>query len=637
MPARKQQAAIRTYLASVRPLLRKYKLPVVGRDLPMQEANALHRKLLRKAHPDRGGSTADAQALLSAMAALREATAQEAEAAEHAGDGQGAPAASSNGFAPDAPRKRPAAATDSPGTAKRFAGARVRSPSPDNGTPHPSHQLVPSTTDVCSFCTETSGGPAREYRIQSNGVLLTYNGSALAETGVWHGFKQWVAEHLHAWDVLYHCETMELCRRRRPHLHVMLQFRKAVDKSSKQFAFLGILPNARPTWVDYCRNGRGKRNPQRSLDRGFFYVYANKIGTCTDAGGALCVHGNYGPCWEAWRFHYEASGDWPETLWRRYQLTHAQARAYIIQCRDRVPSRLRNVDEVMKGEEELLDARELAENRERIHGNPDLHKQFKLFPVAQQWLKTFMHDQHRYALMLVRGASRSGKTELAKSWFRTPCAMTVGDLLSVFPAKMRKYNRRYHDGIVLDDIRDLQFLVNFQHVFQGKPDQEIGFAEDTKGGSCSYSKLLFATPFVGTFNDSTKNIDLLYTDDFLSKNENCVVLHLTEPPFEAQPHEAAAPPGAQAPCPRPLAIDDCENEGRTRQEAMSNWTVAEVADFLQGQDLKSAAQVLKRNDFNGRDLVATTRDQLCVSLGMSSFLSDKVLTARQVYLTGQVL
>ena len=121
------------------------------------------------------------------------------------------------------------------------------------------------------------------------------------------------------------------------------------------------------------------------------------------------------------------------------------------------------------------------------------------------------------------------------------------------------------------------------------------------------------------------------------KNETCVVLHLTEPPFEAQPHEAAAPPGAQAPCPRPLPIDDCENESPTRQEAMSHWTVAEVADFLQGRDLRSAAQVLKRNDFNGRGLFATTRDQLCVSLSMSSFLSDKVLAARQVYLTGQVL
>ena len=149
---------------------------------------------------------------------------------------------------------------------------------------------------------------------------------------------------------------MEMCRRRRPHLHAMVQFRKAVDLPSRDFAFRGISPNARPSWVDYCRQGLGKRNPQRSLDRGFFYVFANKIGTCIDSGGHLCVRGNYGPAWGDWPYLYEASGEWAETLWRRYQLAHAHARAYIIKCRGRAPARLRNVEVGMQGEEELMDA-----------------------------------------------------------------------------------------------------------------------------------------------------------------------------------------------------------------------------------------------------------------------------------------
>ena len=49
------------------------------------------------------------------------------------------------------------------------------------------------------------------------------------------------------------------------------------------------------------------------------------------------------------------------------------------------------------------------------------------------------------------------------------------------------------------------------------------------------------------------------------------------------------------------------------------------------------ARVLEQNDFNGRDLVATTREQLHVSLKMNSFLSHKVVAARQLYLTGQML
>ena len=168
-------------------------------------------------------------------------------------------------------------------------------------------------------------------------------------------------------------------------------------------------------------------------------------------------------------------------------------------CRDRVPARKWSLEEVIKGEEALLDEQEIQENVERIHNNPELYKPFKEFQLAQDWLRTFLRDALRYAIMLVRGFSRSGKTELAKSWFRNPLKLKVGHLVTVFPARMRIYNRRFHDGIVLDDIRDLRFLVNFQHVFQGKPDEEVSFAENTEGGTCAYSKLVFATPFVATF------------------------------------------------------------------------------------------------------------------------------------------
>ena len=106
-------------------------------------------------------------------------------------------------------------------------------------------------------------------------------------------------------------------------------------------------------------------------------MFTNKIGTYVDSGGQLCVRGNYGPAWGDWSYLYEASGEWAETLWRRYQLAHAQARAYIIQCRDRAPARLRNIEVAMQGEEELLDAEELARHRDRVHANPALHRPFK--------------------------------------------------------------------------------------------------------------------------------------------------------------------------------------------------------------------------------------------------------------------
>ena len=498
-----------------------------------------------------------------------------------------------------------------------------------------SASLVESSQEMCPFCAETSGAPAREYRIQSNGVLLTYNGRQLAPEGAWPAFKMWVESNKAGWKVLYYCITKEFCRQGRPHFHFMVQFRNHVDCSSRTFAFNGVLPNARPTWLDYCRQGRNKRNPQQSLDRGFFYVFANKIGTCTDEVGSPCVHGNYAPNWTDMSYRYEVLGDWPEKLWKRRQLTHDEYWRYVVLCRDRVAARKRNLEEVTKGEDELLDLEEAAENADRIHRNPILYKPFKTFDVVQEWLRSFTKDALRYSLMIVRGESWMGKTELAKSWFRNPLPMKIGHLLDVFPAKMRKYNRRIHDGIVLDDIRDLQFLVNFQHVFQGKPDEEVGFAENTGGGTCAYSKLVFATPFVATFNDSAKNLDFLEKDDFLSKPTNRVILHLRSSPFVDEEGGAGEPAGASSshtPPPSRLALAGVQTPLGSRAE-MEQWSVAEVHQFLAQQDMRAAANVLKQNGVCGSDLATMTSRDLQQGLGMTSFLATKVVQRRDSFLS----
>ena len=613
MPAGPKQIAVREYRNAVRPLLKKYGLPAMTGET-LQCALLCHRRLLLKAHPDKGGSADDfrtAQAAKSALIAAMETQ----QAPGSAASAEQAPPPEPT------PRKRPAAPTSTTGARPRRSGV--------------STSLVESYQEVCPFCAETSDTPAREYRIQSNGVLLTYNGAQLAPEGAWPAFKMWVESNKAGWKVLYYCLTKELCHQGRPHFHLMVQFRNSVDCSPRTFAFNGVLPNARPTWLDYCRQGRNKKNPQQSLDRGFFYVFANKIGACTDEVGSPCVHGNYAPNWTDMAYRYEVLGDWPEKLWRRRQLTHEQYGRYVILCRDRVAARKRNLEEVTKGEDELLDIEEAAENADRIHSNPFLYKPFKTFAVAQEWLRSFTKDALRYSLMLVRGASWSGKTELAKSWFRNPLSLKIGHLLEVFPAKMRKYNRRTHDGIVLDDIRDLQFLVNFQHVFQGKPDEEVGFAENTGGGTCAYSKLVFATPFVATFNDSAKNLDFLEKDDFLSKPENRVILHLRSSPFVDDEGSAGGPAGAassQTPPPPCLALAGVQTPPGPREE-MEQWSVTEVQQFLARQDMCAAAKVLRQNDVCGSDLATMTSNDFQQGLSMSSFLANKVVQRRDSFLS----
>ena len=89
---------------------------------------------------------------------------------------------------------------------------------------------------------------------------------------------------------------------------------------------------------------------------------------------------------------------------------------------------------------------------------------------------------------------------------------------------MKTFRRGHHDGVVLDDLRDLSFLVCHQDKIQGKYDAEVEF-QSSPCGESAYTLDLFAVPFVATANLSTANLEFLETNDFLGKPGNRVVVH----------------------------------------------------------------------------------------------------------------
>ena len=123
--------------------------------------------------------------------------------------------------------------------------------------------------------------------------------------------------------------------------------------------------------------------------------------------------------------------------------------------------------------------------------------------------------------------SQSGKTEWAKSLFTCPLELKVGTL-EHFPDAMRKFSRKKHDGVILDDVRDLAFVVSHQEKLQGKYDYPVEFGS-TQGGTCAFEKDLFAIPMVVTVNNSTKNLQLLTSDDFLGNPGNRLFLTWPRP------------------------------------------------------------------------------------------------------------
>ena len=349
-------------------------------------------------------------------------------------------------------------------------------------------------------------------------MQLTY--LKVASLAVWPRFVKFVKKHLSAWKVRYWCATMETCTDGGYHFHLMLQFHSSSDKRRlEQFCFEGLRAGASAT--DICGEGFCRKKLQQSIDRGFFYVFADKEGTVFGKDGKHFTDGNYLPAWTSCSCRYQVLGKWPESLWKQYKISNKTYEELLFLCRDGVVPRKRNLDACLKHEQQVRTDEVVADRVKRIHANQEIYQPFPRVPEADAWLQHFTKDALRYPMLLVRGPSRTGKTEWAKSLFKQPLEVKVG-ILEVFPDGLRKFRRGYHDGIVLDDIRDLRFLVAHQEKLQGKyTPVEFG---STQGGMYAYQLDLFAIPIVATFNGSTASQHLLDSDDFLANPGNRVLV-----------------------------------------------------------------------------------------------------------------
>jgi len=474
MVASRALQAKRAFVSMLRALAAAYGVNVdVRRESPDAVVTSAFRRVARAVHPDKGGAVEDCQRLHRARDEWHSAK--------------------------EAPGKRGRKPAATPPAASAVAVARAAAPLP-----------VKSPLDE-----------DRSYRICGQAALFTYQG--FTDVAQWSRFVSYVTEQTHDWAVKHWSATLESNADGKPHCHLMLQFRRSIDRSASAFRFEGLRPNV--STHNILGQGVCKSKLQYSIDRGMFYVWADKIGTVRDERGGLCIAGNYTPCWGEGPYRYQVFGAWPEQLWKQRKLTHDVYERYLYLCRDGVPGRRRNLDAVRDREAQVEEEAEIATVTKRIRSTPGLYKSFPVIPEAMAWRALFETDRLRYPILVVLGPSFSGKTEWAKSLFSNPLELKIGSL-TYFPDKMRQFDRTIHDGLVLDDVRDLNFLSEHQDKLQGKYDARVEFAS-TPGGTCSYSKFLFAVPIVATVNFSTKNLSFLESHDWLRNEGNRVVVNFS--------------------------------------------------------------------------------------------------------------
>ena len=98
----------------------------------------------------------------------------------------------------------------------------------------------------------------------------------------------------------------------------------------------------------------------------------------------------------------------------------------------------------------------------------------------------FEDEDGRCLFLLLLCCSCAEKTEFAKSLFKIPLELKVGNLQH-FPARMGEFKPGTRDAIILDDVRGLDFLVQHQEKLQAKSDVKVEFSS-TPGGHLSNSR-----------------------------------------------------------------------------------------------------------------------------------------------------
>jgi hypothetical protein len=245
------------------------------------------------------------------------------------------------------------------------------------------------------------------------------------------------------------------------------------------------------------------------------------------------VSGNYSPAWTGEARSYPVAGAWAEKLWKAYKLDDSVYWEYLHKSKDGLPARKRNFQAYTEWKKQQDGEEVVAARILRIRSNPKLYQPFGPVPEVEPWLQLFNQDDLRYPVLLVHGPSRAGKTEWACSLFKRPLKLQVGNLTQ-FPDGARQLDRQKHDALVLDDVRDLQFLADHQDKLQGKYSGLVELGT-TPSGQYSFFVDFFRLPVVVTVNNSTTNLDFLRSHDFVSKRENVHLLCFQGRPGEEPP------------------------------------------------------------------------------------------------------
>ena len=439
------------------------------------------------------------------------------------------------------------------------------------------------------------------FRLCSSAFMLTYHSVDFSEMQ-WPQFRRFIKDlgarlGCRAWAAcLERGATAETHERFHFHAYFYWNDGHGVDLDSTDvFVFSEVRPR-----VD-VRTKCAPMAMKVAAYHGLWYVSVMKLGTVNTATN-----------FHAWR-DYTPLASWIDGLWAAKKLSAAQAMGLAREIGVGYAQRKRDAQEVMRDEKEASIRAHIAKEMQDLTQLPQ-----RAIPEVDKFVSFFEgRGRWRRPMLALLAATNLGKSMLAEHvLLRVASALGVPSFLEVTVEAdehmdLSEYDHNAHAGVLLDGVGDVLFLKKNREILQGRP-------KATKGGKSATN--MYAYPYtlcrravVVTMDLSVANMDALFTDHWLSNENNLILLKLDEPAWIGGPPGQPSTPGSP-------------------YTTMAGWSTAELMSFLVRKDLAGPARILHSNGVNGADLLDIAEPTLTEDLRMSCFAARKVLSARDAYL-----
>ena len=119
--------------------------------------------------------------------------------------------------------------------------------------------------------------------------------------------------------------------------------------------------------------------------------------------------------------------------------------------------------------------------------------------MVDEWKEQYREVLDRFKFLVLVGASRTGKSSLARSLGGVPFVQTVqsGDA-----PDLKAYDPAYHPYLVFDNVNDMSFVMNYRALFQANND--VHKLAESRRGMYSYEVHLWRVPIVFTVDHSAR-------------------------------------------------------------------------------------------------------------------------------------